>query len=789
MSIKLEAERMNKLLPLAVLTFVVLLATTVTAYDCDASIWWTMNDTTDDTCGGYTATNNGAAYTPFMFANGTDFEAGDPDSWVRADGAYEIATNRSWGIWISPETIGANNRVIANKRTNTDNTLNIMLMQLTNNSLRCACGTGAYLNVDGGNIAVGGNTSVVCVADVTNSNLSLWINGSYVDEVAGACNQANTGRLSLGCYENAGACVAGVYFDGLMDEFFYLNRTLSSTEIGYYHNYANFSIPICTVSFTPTAAIVNESSTFTAAKSVDCGAWDGNYYWNYTRWSDGVQYFSGSSNPDTQTLNYTSNWSVNFTGTIGGINYTVVQNVTVGTRPVANFSIDTTPPFFVYDTIQFNDTSTNYSEFGPIDYWWWDFDDTNTSNTENATNIFILPGEYNVTLMVNDSRGFNSSAEAYEEITINGFAIDVFDETTYAAITMWNVTISNSTGCSYSATNQNNTWVWSNFSSVCTGSVTISLVASGYIQRVYYGVYNTGSYIDLDAYLLDSATGVYPVFIVRDGADYSPIQGAVLTFMKSIGGTYTTVAQATTDASGTTQVYLSPTTTYRMTVVASGYTTYTTDSFTPVSTTYIITLSGTTTYDYTNSSDRLYMILRPQSSTEISNTTLIEFICNDPWSNVNYFNLTVIHSNGTTVFVGNGTSASCGIITVNASTLDLTLYQWITVNGTVNRNGIDYFTTKTYYVHGSSPPGTNVFYWAEQASLNDWIDGDTQMIIALLVTGGAVLAGVMTFGFGAGLVGIPVMGFFVWVNWLPVMLWLLISVATILVYATKRWDR
>lgn len=663
-------------------------------------------------------------------------------------------------------------------------------------------GAGCGSANDGARILVPGNGQEGAT-DITTGAffhiVAIWKNATYraiyVNTQLNATNTANVAyanvdQYAIGRLQDATPSSGWI---GNIDEVAIFNYTLSATEITNLYTYNNVSgIAGCSVDFTPLSAVINVPTAITGTKGIGCGNWDGNYYWNFTN-ATGHSH-TGNTNPTTQTFTNGGQWIGNFTATIGGVNYTRERNLTIGLRPIANFTTDISSPLYVFDAVQFNDTSYDINTpLANITTWYWDFGDGNTTSgihtaDKNATNTFVLPGEYEVCLIVQNNITINST-EYCDNITINGFSIDVFDEQTLAAIPNWNVTITNSTGCSYNATLQSNTWVWSNFTDVCTGSITINLEASGYIARTYYGVYNIGSYINLDAYLLDSASGVYPVFIVRDGSDYSPIENAILTFRKLISGSYVTVAQATTDASGTTQVYLDPTTIYRLTVTASGYTTYTTNSFQPVSTTYVISLSATTGTTISNSSSRLYMIIKPQGSTEITQNTTIEFECNDPWSNTAYYNMSIFHNNGTLLYIGNGTSASCGIISYDITPLNLGTFQWITVNGTVYRNGQMYYTTTRFYIHGSAPPGTNIAYWLGHIESANLMDASSMGIVALIVTIAAIVAASMAFGWGAGLVGIPVAGAFAYYGWLDPLFFIMIAAATIMIYASRRWDR
>lgn len=68
----------------------------------------------------------------------------------------------------------------------------------------------------------------------------------------------------------------------------------------------------------------------------------------------------------------------------------------------ANFLVS---PTFL--SVAFTDISTGYT--GSITSWVWDFGDNNTASTQNPTNVYSIPGTYNVTLSITDSAGNTSN--------------------------------------------------------------------------------------------------------------------------------------------------------------------------------------------------------------------------------------------------------------------------------------------------------------------------------------------------------------------------------------------
>ena len=587
-------------------------------------------------------------------------------------------------------------------------------------------------------------------------------------------------------------------WNGEIDELVILDHSASISEMTQHHDYNQLidcAAPTLTLTAPATGTYVNTNQTYNATLNYPgCNGAvqnvtlyvNGTYKamnttalvngtisipWNFDA-GDGAYVWG------MYVSNSTTRWAA------GNNNFTVYYDTTA---PVANWTISSTAPYMVYDTLQFNDTSTD--ALGSVVDWNWTFGDGNSSVAQNATNTFVYPGQYEVCLTVEDDAG--NSDQHCENITVNGFAIDVWNEKTLAAIPNWSATISNST-VSYTYGPENNTWVWDNFTGIPTGSVTIVVSATGYVLRTYYAVYNVGSYIYLDAYLLDSASGVYPVFIVREAAEYTPIEGAILTFSKSISGAWETVGQATADATGTAQVYLNPDTTYRLVITFTGCTTYTTTAFTPISTTYVITLDCGSAVSYISVDDILYMEIYPTTTNAIPWDGTITFVCNDPWSNVDWYNMTIVHENGTVLFTQNGTSAACGIIEEDVDNLGTTNHTEFIVYGYVYRNGQLYQTHRIYGITASLVGGFGGAMYDMRPDLDANVPGfgsDWTYLLALFIVGGVTIGASMYVGWGAGLLGAVALALMVAIEWVHPYIAILAVVAMFGVYATRRWDR
>lgn len=546
-------------------------------------------------------------------------------------------------------------------------------------------------------------------------------------------------------------------FDGTAD----LNDSLTN-----FYDYGNFSglASGCNFSWAPSYPIVNETTAQFNTSYYGAVA-PGNYYWNFSY--SGTEYFTNTTQNATQSFNYSGNWNTTLVCTIGGVNYTESYNVSVNTRPVANWTIGSTYPYMADTSIQFNDTSTD-PDGDAISAWWWDFGDGNTTSpaTQNATNTYILPGEYTVSLIVQDARGANSSSAYSDNITINGFALDVFNEKTAAAVTCWDLTISNATyALNFSC--QNNTFLWYNFTSFPTGTLTLGISASGYVSRTYYAYYNVGYYVNLDAYLLDTYSGVYPIFNVVN-TSYVPLEGALVSAYRTIGATSVLVSQLLTDSVGAAQMYLDPTATHTIITTLSGYNPDS-SSITPTATNYLIMLTKNASYNYFNISDTFFIVVQPHAAELEIGVDNITTTIHDPYNNLNFWNVTTVNQTGDLCDTYYSTTSSGGIYSVNSSAFTCTVAA-----------GTRVFTSVHFDRNTSSPYYFNATWWNEDFNYSTYslasvfdtapIKEDYREFIAVAATlaGGVMVGGALGSGAGA-LVMLAIAVLFSSQGWISVM--------------------
>jgi len=155
--------------------------------------------------------------------------------------------------------------------------------------------------------------------------------------------------------------------------------------------------------------------------------------------------------------------------------------------------------------------------------------------------------------------------------------------------------------------------------------------------------------------------------------NWNPIPEATLNFYKTVGATTTQTANTETDSFGVVQIYLDPLVTYEYRASKTGYETEIGD-VTPIATEYYIIMSSLENeIDYKSRSDFFYHYLEPSHGTFNPETTEFKYFINDPDNGLDWFRMTIYHSNGTLLFNQNVTgSPTGGTITVNASTFGIT---------------------------------------------------------------------------------------------------------------------
>jgi gliding motility-associated-like protein len=104
----------------------------------------------------------------------------------------------------------------------------------------------------------------------------------------------------------------------------------------------------------------------------------------------------------------------------GCISDTMKQQVTIGTYPVADFTV---PVLCTGRPLEFTDAST--VTVGTLDKWDWDFGNGQTANTPHPVTTYTSTGSYNIQLQVTSKEGCSSDIQK----TIPAFPVPVINAT------------------------------------------------------------------------------------------------------------------------------------------------------------------------------------------------------------------------------------------------------------------------------------------------------------------------------------------------------------------------
>lgn len=183
-------------------------------------------------------------------------------------------------------------------------------------------------------------------------------------------------------------------------------------------------------------------------------------------------------------------------------------------------------------------------------------------------NVFITASGYESLNSNNTNRTYNFSSYSGNLVfriwPANSINMNVSDEQTRVIITQNLSLILTSLSFSNTYTFLNGNFLLQNLS---PDTYRLDFSNANYSLRTYYVTLQNGSTNFLQAWLLQNSSSQSTQFITRDQLQ-NLIPGATYTFTRLMGSNYVTVAQKTTDISGTITVNLQPLITYRILITA-----------------------------------------------------------------------------------------------------------------------------------------------------------------------------------------------------------------------------
>jgi len=128
-------------------------------------------------------------------------------------------------------------------------------------------------------------------------------------------------------------------------------------------------------------------------------------------WSFGDGNTSLATSP-THSYTASGTYTVKLVSSAGSCPDSTTQTVTVLTKPIVNFTSNSTWGCTTPFTVQFQDNTVNGNT------WAWRFGDGSTSTSQNPSHTYSATGSYSVTLVVTNSNGCTDSLTKTNNITI-----------------------------------------------------------------------------------------------------------------------------------------------------------------------------------------------------------------------------------------------------------------------------------------------------------------------------------------------------------------------------------
>lgn len=424
---------------------------------------------------------------------------------------------------------------------------------------------------------------IVITHKISNKTFEITING---ERTAGV--QYSTGLT----YSTAPAIFGGdirqsKYYDGYIDEIGYWDIVLTPEDIEILYNEGNAQQPpfeeptpeflLTAQNAYTNASITNFNASITnATGTTNIETTNGTIYWNRDDTADitvtALNYF-----PRTYMDHDTDN---NLLANLEPAYFEIQAKGNRSNAEIITFSASLTTP-----TRQQNKTTTNGSIF-------FDFE----KNTAHDLKIFstdyaILEKTIN---NINGSAPYTFYLQENNSILVNiydGITFDKLDGQTFL------IDIDGQNTSYFSTQTTSNGTLYLNFLDADTYSFTFR--NDNYAEQQYFVTLQDNEYKELDAFLLNKSFIADVTVKVIDPYAIA-IEGAVLTMQQLISGSWQTIGQSTTDATGSSLFFLRIGTNYRVLISKTNYITQQA-TITPTTNPYTVTLqlSPFTLYNHT----------------------------------------------------------------------------------------------------------------------------------------------------------------------------------------------
>lgn len=355
----------------------------------------------------------------------------------------------------------------------------------------------------------------------------------------------------------------------------------------------------------------------------------------------------------------------------------------------------------------------------------------------------------------NFSKQFTSPYPEVENITLNRTTLNMrmFDSETLTQI-YFNVTLSNATD---SITLLNQFDLQQNFTDVPTGEFSALVSSEGYSNARFFNTLTPFTSITIDGYLTTSSEVI--LFNTRDSVNDKPLGIVLIEVQQLINGSLVTLVQAQTSDDGQAFVYLDPSKEYQFIFTKTGYDQTIVNSI-PGVTSYIARLQETgVEFDFFTDVNTIFY---PSSSVLYNNQTynLSAFITGSSLTSIVY---SVYDQNDTLLFTQTSTNPTGTTFTFE-----------FTPNGSITsiRQVITYYRNGDSATEQANYKVVTLSDSFIQFLKNDFVTDKTEdssivrWLVMILTIGSTYLIAQTVIAAG-GLVSAIVIGFFVWIAWIP----------------------
>lgn len=639
-------------------------------------------------------------------------------------------------------------------------------------------GVGDQCRAQGTTDIVDGNFYFIAGVLRSDNSIDLYVNGHQEDTDINcpADSDGNTEPVRIGAEMTEGGAIS-YYFNGTIDNLIIMNRSYSDIEINQTYNNminkttfgtleareSNYTVTIDSLTNNTlyNTSLINLSYTVVSVGKTIDKCW---YKHNNT-----LTNLTSCANTTLENMASIEH------------NITVYSNATDGTNNNASVSFN-----IQQIEIRFNNSLTNTA-----------INDFSIAWERGGSSITTTGVLYENLSLMNTSTYFTISASGFQSRRIDrsiteafnasyntssaGIFIKTYDEDTLNNITSFNVsvyTITQTYDFEVSNLTVNETSFIINPDNTSYGSETVKIESGSYYYREYKITNDNNTANTVNAYLLPTTLASSILFsVIADTGVY--LEGVDVDVEKIINGTYTIVAEGSTDSSGAISFYLDPSVFYRFTFSKADHTTKTT-IIRPIQAQYQITLDTIIDTGYNNTWDGITMFIYPLKELFGRNET-ISFIFNitDLYGTLTGYSLNITNQT-TSIYYGNDSNTIGGVLNFSIWNLNPYINQTINLTATFSRPGYsDGVLRRSYRVYNYASGNYTLWDGLTLLASGDDLDRSVATILAIIViaimmTGVGFLAG----STGSGIVGLIGMIFVWYIGLLP---WELLGFISILI--------